>query len=102
MEPNHPVQLIIPRQEKYSRLLALMTLLFMLPKLIILIPHLIIVAVLAWVSMILAFIAQLIVLFSGRYPEGLFEIVHGVMQWQIRVNAYLLGLSDKCPPFSMR
>lgn len=100
--PEHPVHLIVPRPEHSSRALAVATLLFMIPKLIILIPHFIILYFLGIIAMIVAFIAQVAVLFTGRYPTGLFDLVKGFFQWQTRANLYLLGLTDKYPPFSLK
>jgi hypothetical protein len=50
------------------------------------------------VALVIAFFA---VLFTGRWPEGLRSFVVGVMRWGTRVNAYLLLLTDKYPPFSL-
>jgi hypothetical protein len=41
-----------------------------------------------------------IVLFTGRYPEGLFDIIMGMNRWIYRVSAYGLLLVDDYPPFS--
>lgn len=103
MKPDaHPVTLTIPRQERYSRWLSLATLLALVPKLILLIPHFIILYFLGILMLIVAVFGQLVVLFTGRYPENLFNLVHGALQWQVRANVYLLGLSDSYPPFSLK
>ena len=42
------------------------------------------------------------ILFTGRYPRGIFEFVEGVMRWQNRVVGYAFILvTDQYPPFSM-
>lgn len=42
------------------------------------------------------------ILFTGRYPKGLFDFVVGTMRWFMRVQAYVVLLvTDRYPPFSM-
>lgn len=100
-KPAYPVSVEMPRQERYSRLLALSTLFFMLPKLIILIPHFFVLYVLAILSFFGGLLAQIAVLFSGRYPRSLFHLTSGTVRWQTRVSAYLYGLTDNYPPFRL-
>ncbi len=99
---NHPVQVVAPHLERPSRWLALGTLLFMVPKLILLVPHIILLYFLGIVAIVVAAIAQIVVLFTGKYPHNLFDMVRGVFQLQLRVNFYLLGLTDTYPPFSLK
>lgn len=99
-EVSYPVKLVIPRPESPSRWLALATVLMMIPKMILLIPHLVVLYFLGIVALILVIFAQVVVLFTGEYPESLFKIVHGMMQWQVRVNSYFFGLTDTYPPFT--
>lgn len=98
----YPVQLQIPRPEYSSRWLALATLLFLVPKAILLIPHLVIVYLLQYVAIFLGIIAQFVVLFTGKYPEGMFNLMRGIFQWHARVGAFFFGLTDKYPPFSFK
>lgn len=67
------------------------------------IPHFIVLFFLfvgAFFSVIIAWFA---ILFTGRYPRGLFDYVVGVGRWALRVQAYAtLLLTDRYPPFSLR
>jgi len=65
------------------------------------IPHLIILEFLGLGAMIVTVIAWFFILFSGRYPRGLFDYVAGVMRWGARVWAYVLSLTDEYPPFNL-
>ena len=67
------------------------------------IPHYIVLAVLAIGAVFAVFFAWWAILFTGRYPRGLFDYVVGVGRWAIRVNAYVvLMVTDDYPPFSLR
>jgi hypothetical protein len=41
------------------------------------------------------------ILFTGRFPKGLHGFVVGVGRWNLRVQAYMLSLTDEFPPFSL-
>jgi hypothetical protein len=65
------------------------------------IPHYIVLVVLWLLAFFCVVIAWFAVLFTGRYPEGLFGIVEGVIRWGNRVTAYAFVLvTDRYPPFS--
>ncbi len=49
---------------------------------------------------VVTFIAFWVVLFTGKYPRGLFDFVVGYIRWTTRVDAYMLLLRDEYPPFS--
>ncbi len=65
------------------------------------IPHLIIVGALNYVWGALSLVAFFAILFTGKYPEGLFNFNKGIMRWQSNATAYYDLLRDEYPPFSM-
>lgn len=66
------------------------------------IPHYIVLLVLFLVAILVAVIAWFAILFTGRYPQGLFNYVVGVFRWGLRVEAYaFLLVTDRYPPFSL-
>jgi hypothetical protein len=67
------------------------------------IPHYIVLAVLAVVAIFAVVAAWFAILFTGRYPKGLFDFMVGLGRWGLRVQAYaFLLLTDRYPPFSTR
>ena len=70
-------------------------------RLILAIPQFIVIAVLGiavWAVYVIAFFA---VLFTGHWPQGLRNFAVGFMRWVLRVEAYLLLLTDDYPPFAL-
>lgn len=67
------------------------------------IPHFIILFFL-WIGAFFAIVvAWFAILFTGRYPAGLFDYVVGVGRWSLRVYAYaFLLVTDRYPPFGLR
>ncbi len=66
------------------------------------IPHYVVLLFLALAALVVVIIAWFAILFTGRYPEGLFDFVVGVMRWGNRVQGYAFVLiTDRYPPFSL-
>jgi hypothetical protein len=66
------------------------------------IPHYIVLLVLWLLAFFCVIIAWFAILFTGRYPQGLFGIVESVIRWGNRVVAYAFVLvTDRYPPFSL-
>jgi hypothetical protein len=73
-----------------------------LVKWLLVIPHFI-VLVFLWIAAVVAVVlAWFAILFTGRYPRGMFDFIEGVMRWGQRVIAYaFLLVTDRYPPFSL-
>lgn len=66
------------------------------------IPHFIVLFFLSIAAFVSVVIAWFAILFTGRYPRGLFDFVEGVFRWWTRVVAYAFVLvTDEYPPFSL-
>ena len=67
------------------------------------IPHYVVLMVLGVVVFFAIVAAWFAILFTARYPRGLFDFVVGYGRWWLRVEAYaFLMLTDRYPPFSLR
>ena len=66
------------------------------------IPHYIVLVFLWLAALVSVVIAWFAILFTGRYPRGLFDFVLGVFRWTNRVVGYALILvTDEYPPFRL-
>ncbi len=66
------------------------------------IPHWIVLLFLDIAAVVTAVIAWFAILFTGRYPRGLFDFVEGVIRWNNRVLGYAIVLvTDQYPPFRL-
>jgi hypothetical protein len=93
LEADHPAE--------SNRLLALCGALFVFPKVLLALPHLFVLTFVGLAAQILAYVSYWIVLITGKYPEGLHNFVKGALRWQFRVSAWIFGLVDEYPPFSL-
>jgi hypothetical protein len=66
------------------------------------IPHIIILCFLEIGVVLCSVFVWFAILFTGRYPKGVFDFVEGVLRWSLRVTAYAILLTtDEYPPFRL-
>ncbi len=89
------VRLDLPQPEGLNRWLPLV-------KWLLAIPHYIVLAILYLGGLVAVLIAWVAILFTGRFPRGLFDYLVGVGRWTNRVTAYAFILvTDEYPPFRL-
>jgi hypothetical protein len=114
--PDYPARLDVAYPERLSRGLVLVK------SWLLAIPHLIVVGIFlgggsfataqvderAWgagfhggLIGVLVFFAGVALLFTARYPTGIFDFALGLDRWVARVGAYVLLMRDEYPPFRL-
>ncbi|MDI2124761.1 DUF4389 domain-containing protein [Yinghuangia seranimata] len=101
-EPDYPAQLDVAEPGQLSRGLVLVK------WWVLAIPHYIIIVAFTsgfWegpgLLAMLVLIAGVALLFTTRYPKGLFDFAMGLNRWVIRVVAYAALMTDVYPPFRL-
>jgi hypothetical protein len=90
----YPVTYEVVYPEELNRWLPLI-------KWLLVFPHIVALFFLGIVAAIIWFLSIFIILFTAKYPEGLFKFMVGVLRWSNRVNAYYYLMRDEYPPFSL-
>jgi hypothetical protein len=101
--PAHPARLDVDRPAKRSRGRVLVQ------SWLLAIPHYLLLAVFlgggigarAGLLGLLVLFAALVLLFRGRYPAGILDLVLGIDRWVMRVVGYVLLLTDRYPPLRL-
>jgi hypothetical protein len=66
------------------------------------VPHYLLLVFLWMAALVVVVVAWFAILFTGRYPRGMFDFVEGVIRWNNRVIAYAWVLvTDRYPPFRL-
>lgn len=94
------MKLTIQLQEKYSRGELLLRTFF--GWIYIFLPHAFLLMFVGLWGAILQFAAFWIILFTGRYPQSMFEFQVGLLRWSLRVSARTYNLSDGYPAFGIK
>jgi hypothetical protein len=93
------MKLTIQYQDKYSR--GELLLRTFLGWLYIYIPHGFLLFFLSLWGAVLQFVAFWVILFTGTYPEPMFQYQVKLQRWNLRLNARILNLSDGYPAFGL-
>jgi len=70
-------------------------------RLILAIPQIIVLSLVSIAAGVVTLISFFVVLFTGRWNDGMRNFVVGYLRWNLRVMAYMYLLTDKYPPFSL-
>lgn len=94
------MKLEITHQDRYSRGELLLRTFFGV--IYIAVPHYFLLFFIFIWSAVLGFITFWAILFTARFPEGIFEFQVKLMNWQLRVDAVLANLIDGYPAFGIK
>jgi hypothetical protein len=114
-EPDYPARLEVDYPERLSRGLVL------IKWWLLAIPQYIVVAIFTggawnewsgsdqgwtWLSSggligVLVLISAIVLLFTGRYPQALYDFILGMDRWVFRVAIYVMLMTDRYPPFRL-
>jgi hypothetical protein len=92
-EGDYPVQFELDYPERLSRWKIFV-------KWLLIIPHVIVFYFINLAMGAVWFVSWFAILFTGRYPRGLFDFYVGGQRWSYRIMVYFMLLTDAYPPFS--
>ncbi|MDC7124079.1 MAG: DUF4389 domain-containing protein [Spirochaetales bacterium] len=97
---NSDITLEFENPEKVNRGLVIVRLLF--GPIYILIPHGFCLSFVGIAASFVLFIAWWAILFTGKYPEKMFNFIVKYLRWNMRVILYMEYYTDEYPPFNGR
>jgi fatty acid desaturase len=68
-------------------------------RLLLVIPHLIVAFFYGLAAYVVVILAWFAILFTGKYPRGMYDFVAGFLRFYTRLNAYCYLVVDQYPPF---
>ena len=92
---DYPADFDVDYPEELSRGLALVK------WWVLAIPHYLVVGALSRLARPVVLIAAVALLFTDRFPPGLYDLLLGLNRWSYRVVAYASLLRDEYPPFRL-
>jgi hypothetical protein len=98
-DPQYPVDVKLERPIHPSKGWAVAGIFFI--KAIALLPHFIALAFVGLAAALATWFGYWAVVFTGRLPVGIQDFVAGTAQWYVRVYAFLGGITDEYPRFSL-
>jgi Domain of unknown function (DUF4389) len=91
-DPSYPVRLEIDYPERVARWRPLVHWLLA-------IPVAFVAAVIHVLAEVCVFLAWFAILITGRFPQGMFDVVVIAFRWTVRVNTYVYWMTEAYPPF---
>ena len=91
--PHYPIRYDVEYTEEGARLTTFFRYFMVIPQAFVLF-------FVGLIAGIMVFLAWFAILFTGRYPRGMFDFVIKYMRWAWNVNSYLFLMRDEYPPFN--
>ncbi len=95
---NSPVKFSVVYQERLSRGVLLLKTIFGV--FYVGIPHSTILTLYSIAVFVVQFIVWWAILFTGKFPKGMFDFCVAYWRWSLRYASYMCLFNDKYPPFS--
>ena len=98
---GYPVSVTVTRPDRQSRAKSFPLGIGTFIRLLLAIPHFVILYFFQIVMVFVCFMATFVILFTGRFPRDMFDLVESYFRWLTNVQGYVMKLYDTYPPFSM-
>ncbi|MFI1647430.1 DUF4389 domain-containing protein [Streptomyces avidinii] len=110
--PDYPIRVHVTYPERLSRGLVLVKWLLVVPQLLVIT----LMVTSGWTAYryladyspfssgligVLSLVAVVILMCTGTYPRGLFDLLMGLLRWMLRVLVYAALMTDEYPPFRL-